>query len=337
MWVPADKKIKAVEILLTWVEHRIHTNFPRSHEPTNLLQVSPSNNILEDDVIGEVHCPLGGCDRNYRCRLFLCLCGTCWAVPWPFAVWRDVCWCRRVSGRVVWRGVICGAVLCRFVLWGGRVWGCVRWRCVIWGGVLGGSVVSWCVLWAACVRRRRHTVAVLHACNGCSSSPSSLLGQKEGSEKSKGMQQSSKKTSILCSVSYLSSPHLSFILLRAFFRSFTLFCSVHIHFFSLVWSSFFSPMAHFSCPNYNLAVAQYYLLLHKAAICWEQAGEDPFISSVVLFQGPISSDFSLQMSGPCAPPPTVWSHGHWHCPHQGIIKNVDNQNVLLTRDLNVPS
>lgn len=206
MWVPADKKqkIKAVEILLTWVENCIHTNFPCSHEPTNLLQISPSNNILEDDVIGEVHCPLGRCDRNYRCRLFLCLCATCWAVPWPFAVWRDVCWRRLVSGRVVWRGVICGAVLCRFVLWCGRVWRCVRWRCVIWGGVLGGSVVSWCVLWAACVRRRRHTVAVLHACNGCSLSPSSLLDQEEGSEKSKGMQQSSKKTSILCSMSYLS-------------------------------------------------------------------------------------------------------------------------------------
>ena len=165
-----------METLLTWVEKCIYANLPCSHESTDLLQISSSNNILEDDVIWEVHGSLHRCHRYHGCRIFPWLCTLCWAVPWAFGVWRSVCRCGFVSGRVMWRGVKRTAVLWRGVL---RHWG-ICW-CVMWRGVIGRSVVCWCVLWTACVCWHRYMVAVLHPCSACSSVSSDMLrsgGQK---------------------------------------------------------------------------------------------------------------------------------------------------------------
>lgn len=47
----------------------------------------------------------------------------------------------------------------------------------------------------------------------------------------------------------------------------------------------------------------------------------------VYFQALRSGDFSTEMKGPCAAPPTEVSHGRRRCRRPQIIKNVDNQNV----------
>lgn len=187
------EKVAAVKTLLTWVEKCIHTNLPRSHEPPNLLHISTSNNILEDNVIGEVHSSLCGCDGYHRCRIFLRLCATCWAVQRSFAIWRDICWCRPVSGCVMWRGIMCRAILCRGVLCCGGICGCVVSRCVMWGGVIGRCVVCRCVLGAACVRWHWYVVVVLHPCSGYGCLPPMLSAQEEGNEKSNRTNQSKKK------------------------------------------------------------------------------------------------------------------------------------------------
>ena len=239
------ERVAAVETLLTWVEECIHTNLPRSHEPPNLLHISTSNNILEDDVIGEVHSSLCRCDRYHRCRNFLCLCATCWAVPWPFAIWRDVRWCRLVSGCVMWWGVMCCAIVCWGVLCAGGICGCVVSWCVMCGGVIGRCVVCWCVLGAACVRWHWYVVVVLHPCSGYGCLPPMRSAQEEGNEKSNGSNQSNnnKKSSILCFVSLLSSPRLPFYpfsfqliysllsLIQVLFKSFSSLRYVPVPFF----------------------------------------------------------------------------------------------------------
>lgn len=162
-------KVNTVEALLTWVEERIHAHLPRSHEPTDLLQVPPPHYILEDDVIGEVHSPLCGCDGYHGCRTLLFLRALCWTVPWALAVRGDVRRRSLVGGREAWWRVVCRAVLCGRVLCRGGVWGCVVRRCVVWGGVIGRRVVHWRVLRAAGVRRHWHVVVVLHPGGGCHS------------------------------------------------------------------------------------------------------------------------------------------------------------------------
>lgn len=208
-----EEKVKAVETELTWVEECIHTNLPRSHEPTDLLHISPSHNILEDDVIGEVHSPLCWCDRYYRCGTFLSLCALCGTVPRAFAVWGDVCRRSLVGGCVVWWGVMCRAVLCRGVLCRGGICGCVVRRCVMCRGVIGRCLVCWCVLWTACVRWHWHMVVVLHPCSGCLPPPLPSA-QEEGSEKSKRTHQSSEEQYPFCST---SSPPLLARLLSFYF------------------------------------------------------------------------------------------------------------------------
>ncbi len=189
--------------LLTWVEDCIHTNLPGSHEPPDLLHVSSSYNILEDDVIGEVHSSPCRCDGYDRCRTLLCLCALCWTVPWGFAVRGDVCGHGLVSWRVMWRGVVCRAVLCRGVLWRRGVCGCVvRW-CVMWGGVIGGCVVRRRVLRTACVRWHRYMVVVLHPCSGCRSASPSVVNPGGGKWEIQEKAPVQSKSSILCFVSFL--------------------------------------------------------------------------------------------------------------------------------------
>lgn len=152
--------------LLTWVEECINTDLSCSHEATDLFQVSSSHNILENDVIGEVHSPLCRCHRYDRSRIFLCWCAPRWTVPWAFAVRGYICGCSLVSGCVVWWGVMCAAVLCWSVLGCRGICGCVVCWCIMRGSVIVWCVVRWCVMWSACVRRHWYMVVVLHHCNG---------------------------------------------------------------------------------------------------------------------------------------------------------------------------
>lgn len=52
------------------MEERVNSDLLRPHEPTDLLHISSSHDILEDDVIGEVHAPLHRGDWYDRCRIF---------------------------------------------------------------------------------------------------------------------------------------------------------------------------------------------------------------------------------------------------------------------------
>lgn len=156
-WSPSDKDARTAEALLTWVEERVHTDLPRSHEPADLLQISSSHDVLEDDVIGEVHSPLCRCNRYDRRALR-------GAAPRAFALWGDVRRRAPVGGRVVWRRVMRRAVLTGGVLGRGRGRGRVVRRCIVRGAVVGWCVVRWGVLWRACVRWHRYVVVVLHPC-----------------------------------------------------------------------------------------------------------------------------------------------------------------------------
>lgn len=156
-----------VTALLTWMKKCIYAHFPRSHETSNLLQISSSNDILEDDVIGEVYSPLGRHHRYDRCRGLLRLFALSWSAAQGFAVSRAVRGRSFVGGRVMGRGVIRSAVLCRGVLWYCSV--CGRRGCVVWRAVVRRCVVRWGVLGAPCVWCQRYVVVVLHLCSFVSS------------------------------------------------------------------------------------------------------------------------------------------------------------------------
>lgn len=255
------------------MENCVHTNLPGSHEPTDLLQVSLSYDVLEDDIIGEVHTSLCRGHRNDRCRVFPRLCAMWWTVAWPSAVWRDVRWCSTVSGCVVRRTVVCCAELC------GGVLGC---RCVVCGGVMGGRRV----LWAARVRWHRYMVVVLHPCNGSASPSPASPGR--------GKLEIQEKIKILGSVSFLSRLCLCLILLLSCHSSSCCYCITHaLHkFLSCPSPSFIVPSS-FSYSRLNWMLLCLLCLLVRL-------GGDPFIPSVGLFWGLISSD-----SSPSLVPPTV--------------------------------
>lgn len=307
-----------VETFLTWMEDCIHTNLPCSHESTNLLQIASSNDILEDDLIGEVYSPLSRCDRCSRCRVFLRSRTRCRTVPWPFAVWRDVCWCSSVRRRVMWGCVGCRAVLrrgvlcCRAVCW-----------CVKWGGVIGRWVVCWCVLWTACVRRHRYMVVVLHPCRGCGSASPRC---RQPRRREVGNQSESNKISV-SSGSFVSSPCSCLILLVSRKRS---SCSFW------VMQALFKSSSSLQSPSLSL----YGLFPHKLQICFLHKacrGTDQ-LSDGASVRGPLYTlcrtilgtniqwlqlrdEWPWFRSSPCTvtcpPQPTL---GH---------KNVDNHNVLL--------
>lgn len=240
-------------LMLTWVEECFHTNLPCSHEPTNLLQIAMSNNILEDDVIGEVHSSLCRGDGYHRCWFFLCLRAMCWAVPWPFAIWRDVCWRRLVSWCVVRWGVMCRAIQCWGVLWCRAVWGCVVAGRVIWRSVIGGCLVCWGVLRSTCVRWHWYVVVVLHPCSGYRSASPYAVSPERGTWEIQQNNSIQQNSSILFFVSFVSSPCSPLILLspsgrssrcyslcktQALLKSFPSFHYVPIPFFYLVSSTF---------------------------------------------------------------------------------------------------
>lgn len=204
------------------MENCINTDLPRSHKPTNLLHISSSYNILEDDVIGEVHSSLCRRNRYDRHRILPCLGALCWTAPWAFAIWRDVCWCGLVSGRVLRWGVMCCTVLWSAVLACRRVCGRVVGWCIMWGSVICWWVVcGWCVLWSVCVHWHRYMVVVLHPCSGLQLClPPLLTAQAERSEKSKRRHQSSEKNSILCAFSLPPRVLIIFFQL-SFFLSFS--------------------------------------------------------------------------------------------------------------------
>lgn len=154
--------MKSSEALLTWVEQCVDTDLPRSHESTDLLHISSPYDVLEDDVIWEVHSPLCWCDSYYGCRLLLRLCALCGAAPRAFAVSGDACRCSPVRWCVLWWDAMRWATLSRGVLACRGICGCVLCWCVLWGGAMGRCVVCWCVLWAAWVCRHGCMVVVLH-------------------------------------------------------------------------------------------------------------------------------------------------------------------------------
>lgn len=153
-----------MESCLTWVKERVDADLPRPHESTDLFHISSSHDILEDDVVGEVHAPLCRSDRYDRCRTFPCLRALCRAVPRGFVVWGDVRWRGPVGGRVLGRAVVRRTVLrCCTILACQSVRRRVLDRCVMRRAVIGWRVVCWwCVLWGACVRG--YVVVVLHPC-----------------------------------------------------------------------------------------------------------------------------------------------------------------------------
>lgn len=153
-----------VESCLTWVKERVDADLPRPHESTDLLHISSSHDILEDDVIGEVHAPLRRSDGYDGCRTFPRLHALCWAVPWAFAVRGDVRWRGPVGGRVLGRAVVRRAVLRRCTILARQsVRRCALGRCIMCRAVIRCRVVCrWCVLWCACVRG--YMVVVLHPC-----------------------------------------------------------------------------------------------------------------------------------------------------------------------------
>lgn len=155
-----------MESCLTWVKERVDADLPRPHESTNLLHISSSHDILEDDVIGEVHAPLHWSHGYDGCRNFPRLQALCWAVPRAFAVWGGVRWCGPVGGGVLGWAVVRRAVLrCCTILARQSVRRRVLGWCIMRWAVIGWRVV--CrrrVLWGACVRG--YVVVVLHSCGG---------------------------------------------------------------------------------------------------------------------------------------------------------------------------
>lgn len=152
-----------MESCLTWVKERVDADFPCPQESTDLLHISSSHDILEDDVIGEVHAPLRRSDGYDRCGTFPCLHALCRVVPWPFAVWGDVRWRGPVGGRVLGRAVVRRTVLrCCTILACQSVRRRVLGSCIMCRAVIGWRVVCWwCVLWGACVGG--YVVVVLHS------------------------------------------------------------------------------------------------------------------------------------------------------------------------------
>lgn len=176
----------------------VHTHFPRSHEAPNLLQISSSNNILEDDVIGEVHSPLGGYHGYDRCRGLLRLFALSWSATQSYAVCRAVRGCSFVGGCVLGWGGIRSAVLCRGVLWH-----CSIRRCVCRWGVVRRAVIRWCVvrrcvLGAPRVCRQWYVVVVLHPCRDCCFVPSFSLKSGGLKERNPNEQNNPMKSGILC-------------------------------------------------------------------------------------------------------------------------------------------
>lgn len=149
---------------LTWVKERVDADLPRPHESTDLLHISSSHDILEDDVIGEVHPPFRRSDRYDGCRTFPCLRVLCWAVPWAFAVRGDVRWRSPRGGCVLGRAVVrCAVLCCCTYLARQSVRRCVLGECIMRRAVIGWRVVCrWHTLWDACVRG--YVVVVLHLC-----------------------------------------------------------------------------------------------------------------------------------------------------------------------------
>lgn len=95
------------------MEERIDADLPRPHEAADLLHVSSSHDVLEDDVVGEVHAPLRRSD-GYDGRGALPRGGVLRrAVSGAFAVGGDVRGGGPVGGRVLGRAVVRGAVLRR--------------------------------------------------------------------------------------------------------------------------------------------------------------------------------------------------------------------------------
>lgn len=180
-----------VEICLTWVEERVNSDLPCPHEPTDLLHISPSHDVLEDDVIGEVHAPLCGGGGYDGRGIFPRLRALCGAVPRALAVWGDVGWGGPVGGRVLGRTVEGRAELrCCTVAARRRVRGRVLGRCIMWRAVVGWSVV--CrrrVLRDACVRR--DVVVVLHPCGGVCGAASPFAASPGG-----GMWEIQEKTPV---------------------------------------------------------------------------------------------------------------------------------------------
>lgn len=165
-----------VESCLTWVKESVDADLPCPHESPNLLHISSSHDILEDDVIGKVHAPLRRSHGYDGCRTFPRLHVRCRAVPWAFAVRGDVCWRGPVGGRELGRAVVrrCCTILARQ-----SVRRCVLGGCILRRAVIGRRVVCWwCVLWGTCVRG--YVVVVLHPCGDFSGAASPFAASPGG-------------------------------------------------------------------------------------------------------------------------------------------------------------
>lgn len=140
---------------LTRMEDRVHSYFPCSHKATNHFQISMSNMVLEDDIVGEADSPI----RLACCNGSLLYRGTVLAaMSWWLAVDR---WVRGRSAFVS-RGVSRWGVVGWCVLSRGVVAGGVGARGILLRSIMGGSVVCWGVCALPCVLRHKILAAVLH-------------------------------------------------------------------------------------------------------------------------------------------------------------------------------